>query len=61
MPKRKEVRKENYDRLREAGFNSYEADKYKDRSQKLVNMLCDIKANNEVEVEKRIKAILDKS
>jgi hypothetical protein len=61
MPKRKEVRKDNYHLLRESGFNSFEADKYKDRSQSLVSTLCNIKKNNEVEVEKRIIKILEKS
>jgi len=60
LPKQKEVRKDNYHLLREAGFNSFEADKYKDRSQSLVKTLCNIKSNNEVEVEKRILKILNR-
>lgn len=60
MPKSKAIRKENYHRLRTAGFNSIEADKYKDRSQKLVKFLIDIKVEGDKELELRIYKALNR-
>lgn len=60
MPKKKEIRRSNYHLLREAGFDSVEADRFKDRSQKLVKFLCDIKSEGDKEVEARIYKALNR-
>jgi hemerythrin superfamily protein len=60
MPIDKVTRKKNYHMLRAAGFTSKEADKFKDRTQRIVKLLCDIRKNGEDAVEKRIKELLEK-
>ena len=54
MPIKNEIRKKNYRRLRDAGFNSHEANRYKSRSQYTVDELI----RERVECNKRIKYIL---
>ena len=54
MPIKNEIRKKNYRRLRDAGFNSHEANRYKSRSQYTVDELI----RERVECNKRINFIL---
>ena len=54
------IRKEKYRRLKNCGFTSEEANRYKDRTIELVNKLCDIKVNDSKYTLERIIKALDK-
>ena len=40
-----QLRKENYKKLKDVGYNSYEANRYKDRSEKKIKQLLDARNN----------------
>lgn len=57
---RKEKRLKKYNQLKNAGYNSVIANKYKDYAQKHVDSLCDIKKDSEQYLKDRISKALGK-
>lgn len=56
----KETRRNNYKKLRESGFDRLEATKYKDRSIKIVETLCEVKKEHEETLYSRLEGILER-
>ena len=59
--KRIDRRNKNYKQLREVGYSSYEANKYKDRSKKVVKSLINIKKDFNEYKEKITEVKKDRS
>ena len=57
---RNERRKTNYEQLKQCGFNSKEASRFKDRSKKLIDFICKIKQEGDKEIWQRIEKTLKK-
>jgi hypothetical protein len=55
---KKELRQENYRKLREAGFNSYDANFYKEYKPFVVAQLCDAKKRTTTLLHKQVQHIL---
>lgn len=55
---KKELRQENYRKLRDAGFNSYDANFYKEYKPHVVDQLCDAKKQTTILLHKQVQHIL---
>ena len=57
---RNERRTANYLQLKQCGFNAKEASRFKDRSKKLIDFICEIRKEGDKDIWQRIEKTLHK-